>query len=102
MSERRAVSRQRTFLKGLLTFNNGNSSEDCLVRDLTENGAQVELPHPRAPEAFDLQVPSRGLHQRARVAWRSGGRLGLKFEPSDAGRSAKPPPAKRPATDDRY
>jgi hypothetical protein len=79
MQERRAVSRRRTFLKGVLTFNNGNSSEDCLVRDLTEAGALIELPHPEAPGSFDLLIPSKSLRASARVAWRVGGRFGLNF-----------------------
>ena len=79
MQERRAVSRRRTFLKGVLTFNNGNSSEDCLVRDLTEAGALIELPHPEAPRSFDLLIPSKSLRAPARIAWRVGGRLGLNF-----------------------
>jgi hypothetical protein len=79
MQERRAISRRRTFLKGVLTFNNGNSSEDCLVRDLTEAGALIELPHPEAPENFDLLIPSKSLRASAHVAWRVGGRFGLDF-----------------------
>ena len=82
MQERRAVARHRTFLKGVLAFNNGNSSEDCLVRDLTEAGALIELPHPRAPPGFDLLVPSKGLRKRARIVWRTGGRLGVSFTPA--------------------
>ena len=80
MQERRAVSRRRTFLKGVLTFNNGNSSEDCLVRDLTEAGALIEQPHPEAPGSFDLLIPSKTLRTSARIAWRVGGRFGLLFD----------------------
>jgi PilZ domain-containing protein len=100
MPERRAISRQRTFLKGLLTFNNGNSSEDCLVRDLSESGAQIEMPLPRAPDDFDLLLPTRGLRKRARIAWRNGVRIGLEFAPADSQPTAKP--AKPPAPDDSY
>jgi len=82
MQERRAVSRQRTFLKGVMAFNNGNSSEDCLVRDLTEEGARIELPHPNAPLTFDLLIASKSLRKAARVVWRVGGRLGLRFAPA--------------------
>jgi hypothetical protein len=79
MDERRAVSRRRTFLKGVLTFNSGNSSEDCLVRDLTETGALIELPHPEAPGSFDLLIPSKAMRSSARIVWRVGGRMGLRF-----------------------
>jgi hypothetical protein len=66
-------------LKGVLAFNNGNSSKDCVVRDLTDAGALVELPHPDAPSKFDLLIASKALRRSARVAWRAGGRLGLDF-----------------------
>jgi hypothetical protein len=84
MQERRAVLRRRTFLKGVLAFNNGNSSEDCLVRDLTETGALIEAPHPNALLQFDLVIASKSLRRPARVAWRSGVRLGLDFQTSAA------------------
>ena len=99
MPERRAIVRQRTFLNGRITFNNGNSSEDCLVRDFTDVGAKVELPHPHAPETFDLAIPSRGFRAGARVAWRNGARLGVAFaSPADAPLAA----AKPPLDDRRY
>jgi hypothetical protein len=88
MDERRAVARQRTFLKGVLAFNNGNSSEDCMVRNLTDTGALIELPHPNAPAAFDLIVSARGLHRRARVVWRNGGKFGLELDPAAPPRRA--------------
>ena len=97
MSERRAVARQRTFLKGVLAFNNGNSSEDCLVRDLTAQGAQIELPHPLAPNAFDVLIPARDLRRRARVIWKSRGRFGLMFDSVETA----PAPLKCAQTDDR-
>jgi hypothetical protein len=100
MAERRAVLRQRTFLKGVLLFHNGNSSEDCVVRDLTACGAQIDLPHRVAPEVCDLLVPSRELRVRARAVWRNGARRGLQFEAAQAPPAPKPRP---PALDDnRY
>jgi len=83
MQEKRSVLRQRTFLKGVLSFHNGNSSEDCLVRDLSERGAQIELPHPLAPHGFDLLIPARALRARACVVWTNGVRRGLRFESAD-------------------
>jgi PilZ domain len=102
MTDRRAVARQRTFLGGRLMYNNGNSSEDCVVRNLSDRGAQIESPHPLAPSALDLLVSARNLVRSARVTWRSGGRFGLEFEGdarplSAAANSARPHP-----DDNRY
>ena len=78
MIDRRAVPRHRTFLKGVLAFNNGNSSEDALVRNLGDNGALIELPHPNAPEALNSHSRAELPPACARgVA--SGGRIGLRF-----------------------
>ena len=101
MANQRAVARQRTYLKGVLSYQNGNSSEDCLVRDLTARGAQIELPYPVAPEVCDLLVPSRGLRIRATSVWRNGARRGLRFEPVE---DAPPPRPRKPAMvdDQRY
>lgn len=100
MAERRAVARQRTFLNGVLSFHSGNSSEDCVVRDLSERGAQIELAHPAAPEICDLLVPSRGLRRRARMVWRNAGRRGLRFEAAEPVPTLKP--RKTTVDDKRY
>jgi len=95
MTERRAVSRQRTYLKGVLSFQNGMASEDCFVRNFAARGAQIELAHPHAPETFELRVHARGFRAAARVAWRRGVRFGLTLEPI-----ATAMPAPRPAARD--
>ena len=91
MSERRAFTRQRTFLPGVLAFQNGAATADCLVRNLTERGAQVELGHPATPETFELRVPTRGLRAEARVAWRNGTRIGLALKPVATEKTASRP-----------
>ena len=98
MTERRAVARQRTFLRGVLSFNNGNSSEDGLVRNLTAEGALLELPDPRAPERFDLLVPARNLRFHAHAVWRKGSHVGVAFE----GAAHSAAPQRRAVDDNRY
>jgi len=102
MDERRAVPRQRTFLKGVLAFHSGNSSEDCLVRNFADGGAQIELPHPNAPDVFELLIPARDLRRRARAVWRNGGHIGVQFESEAA--AVAPKTVRRPARadDGRY
>ena len=41
MTERRQSSRQKAFLKGRIFFNNRCSSIDCLIRDISEEGAKL-------------------------------------------------------------
>jgi hypothetical protein len=94
MTERRAVPRHRTYLKGVLSFQNGSASEDCVVRNLSESGALIELPHPHAPETFELAISGRA-RASARVVWRNGGRFGVRLEAV-----ASPKPAPRPRRPD--
>ena len=80
MRERRRVVRQRSYLGGRITFNKRLSVVDCLVRNLTEDGAKVECPPSIAlPQDLDFTVECKGLQARARVIWRSDKELGLSF-----------------------
>ena len=80
MKERRRVVRQRGYLGGQIAFNRRLSVLDCLVRNLTEDGAKVECPPSVAlPQDVDFTIECKGLHARARVIWRSDKELGLSF-----------------------
>ena len=80
MQERRRVVRQRSYLGGQIAFNRRLSVVDCLVRNLTEDGAKVECPPSVAlPQDLDFTVECKGLEARARVIWRSDKELGLSF-----------------------
>ena len=98
MDERRAVPRQRTFFKGVLLFHSGNSSEDCLVRNLGPGGAHIELPHPNAPDPFELFISARGIRRPARAVWRNGSHIGVRFECEAPAHK----PARAAADDGRY
>jgi hypothetical protein len=50
MRERREFQRRRTFLGGRLAFNNQYGAIDCLVRNMSQNGASISTP-PRLSEA---------------------------------------------------
>ena len=53
MSEHRRETRQRVFLKGRVVFNNGSSSLDCLVRDMSPTGARLVMSEATTlPDAF--------------------------------------------------
>ena len=41
LKERRAATRQKSFLQGRIYFNNRRTSVDCLVRDISETGAKL-------------------------------------------------------------
>ena len=71
MSEHRKETRQRVFLKGRIVFNNGSSSFDCLVRDMSSSGARLVMSDATTlPEAFDLYIPQKDRTYRATLRWR--------------------------------
>lgn len=80
MLERRKVVRQKSYLGGQIAFNKRSSVVDCVVRNLTGDGAKLECPPSVAlPQDVDFTIECKGLQARARVMWRSNTELGLSF-----------------------
>ena len=83
--ERRTLLRQRSFLQGRLYFNNRRSSLDCLVRDISSQGAKLKVSDSIAiPEIVELYIPNKDETYRAKVQWRTGFEIGVTFENDDA------------------
>ncbi len=79
-NELRQDVRKRTFLRGRVIFNGGSASMDCLIRDLSANGARMELSETSTlPEVFDLFIPNKDATFRATLCWRRGGEVGVTF-----------------------
>ncbi|MGE7416360.1 PilZ domain-containing protein [Methylobacterium tarhaniae] len=90
MSELRRETRLRTFLKGRIVFNNGNSSMDCLVRDLSPSGARLMLSQTATlPDGFDLLIPAKDRSHKATLRWRKADSIGVTF----ADEAARPAPS---------
>ena len=90
MTEKRRESRKRTFLKGRIIFNNGTSSMDCLVRDISASGARLALDESMIlPDTFELEIPHRDRAFSALMQWRREDGVGVslveeeKADPSD-------------------
>ncbi|MGH1570054.1 PilZ domain-containing protein [Methylobacterium sp. P31] len=99
MSEHRREVRQRVFLKGRIVFNNGSSSFDCLVRDMSSSGARLVMSDATTlPEAFDLYIPQKDRTYRANLRWRREDGIGVTFE--EPARVSTAPAALDPAAAD--
>ncbi|MGX7703309.1 PilZ domain-containing protein [Methylobacterium sp. Gmos1] len=80
MSELRRETRLRTFLKGRIVFNNGNSSMDCLIRDISASGARLMLSQTATlPDGFDLIIPAKDRTHKATLRWRRADSVGVTF-----------------------
>lgn len=81
-----APLRVRTFLKGVVWYDNRHVSIDCTVRDLSDTGARlVFATQVTVPEMFELNIPQRQRTLNARVRRRDGLELGVSFEDQRSG-----------------
>lgn len=80
MRERRGFPRGRTYLGGRLTFNNQYCAVDCLVRNMSRNGAKLVFEGTvLLPGEIDLVLPQKGERRRARLVWRQQDEAGIAF-----------------------
>lgn len=78
--ERRRVTRQKSFLRGTIHFNNRRSAVDCLIRDISVQGARLIFSDTvTTPDVVELYIPQKDQTLRAHVIWRHGQELGVAF-----------------------
>jgi hypothetical protein len=73
--------RLRTILGGRISFNEGFSTIDCIVRNLSDTGAKLAIPSTLGvPEHFDLIILQTNVTRKCRLRWQRGGEMGVSFE----------------------
>ena len=83
MDERRRVSRQPTLKAGHIAVDRAGMI-DCRVRDLSPQGACLEVASQAGiPDRFVLVV-DEGAQQPCHVIWRTATRMGVAFEAESA------------------
>jgi hypothetical protein len=76
----RRTERVRTILGARVVFNNGRSSIDCQIRNISDSGARLTLNEGLSlPGTFDLEIPSRNKTLRALLRWRTKDAAGVQF-----------------------
>ncbi|HRF10115.1 MAG TPA: PilZ domain-containing protein [Xanthobacteraceae bacterium] len=81
MDDRRLKPRNRTFLQGRVFYNNRRQSADCIIRELTEEGARLSFTDPVGlPHAFELNIPNRDQTLRVETIWNHGIEVGVRFD----------------------
>lgn len=79
MEEQRKSQRQRTFKGGSISYV-GGLAIDCVIRNLSETGACLELNNSVVvPDNFTLIVKPEILSRSCHVVWRSAKRIGVSF-----------------------
>ncbi len=80
MDERRHMPRHRTFLQGRVLYNNRRSTADCIIRELTDDGARLSFSdRVTLPHAFELHIPNRDQTYRVETIWNHGEEVGVTF-----------------------
>lgn len=80
MQDRRQSARDKVLFGGVAEINERGSTMDCVVRNINERGACVEIDETaRLPENLSLNIPRKGRSFLARMIWRQAGRVGLAF-----------------------
>lgn len=76
--ERRGAGRQRALLAGKLANEDATSTFDCVIRNITADGAMIETSTPQmVPSHLHLVQIKEGIVWDAEVIWRRGNRIGL-------------------------
>jgi hypothetical protein len=90
--ERRRIARQKSFLRGMIYFNNRRSVVDCLIRDFSPYGARLIFSDAVSmPDVLDLHIPQKEQTLRAHVIWRHGLEAGVAFaQTAEMDHSAEP------------
>jgi PilZ domain len=79
MPERRQTVRDKVLYGGVAT-SDGRGSTSCVVRNISEQGACVEVdPAARLPEQLHLAIARKGRSYVARLIWRQASKVGLAF-----------------------
>ncbi len=77
--EKRLQPRRNTMIIATIVFDGGRTRLDCVIRNLSEGGAKLEVATVKnIPQSFDLLVPRHRPHH-CRVAWRALKELGVQF-----------------------
>ena len=78
--ERRKHIRTPSYLGGRIAFNHLYATMDCLVRNISPEGARLVFNAPTVlPANFVLSIPSREQALNVRIAWRTETEAGVVF-----------------------
>ena len=79
MDEHRIAPRRLILKAGTIEF--GGGGIDCIVRNLSETGAALEVVTPLfIPDRFTLSIPSNQFKRPCHIVWRKETRIGIAFD----------------------
>lgn len=76
--ERRRSGRSRTLIGGTIVFRDGTGFVQCVVRNRTETGTQLEIPaNQLIPRHFYLVTAKDNRVYEAELVWKKANRIGV-------------------------
>lgn len=82
-ANRRVSRRNRTLKKATISFNGGYSAFDCVVRNLSESGAMLQVSSLGIPSHFELKMDAASARRSCTVRWRTESAIGVSFDDAD-------------------
>jgi hypothetical protein len=80
MQERRHKPRLRTLRAGKILFNNKRSVIDCMVRNVSTNGACLMVASVVGiPSGFDLLIEGESASRPCNMIWHAPNKIGVEF-----------------------
>lgn len=87
MIEHRAGPRHRVLKAGTIAFDLA-AGIDCLVRNISDAGACLEIESPVGiPNRFTLHIKTEKVARSCHVVWRKARRIGVRFDEPGAAAS---------------
>jgi hypothetical protein len=78
--EKRTAPRHRVFKRGTLAFV-GGGGVDCMVRNISSNGARLDVANPVGmPSSFKLVIWTDQFIRRCHPVWSNDNRIGVTFD----------------------
>jgi hypothetical protein len=80
MQERRHSQRARTLRAGKILFNNKRSVIDCMIRNISTEGACLLVASVVGiPSDFDLLIDGEAATRACKTVWHAQNRIGIEF-----------------------
>jgi hypothetical protein len=80
VQDRRKQIRRRTYLGGQIAYRQRYCAIDCLVRNLSRDGARLVFGgDPIIPAEFELIISQSGETRRGRLIWHKATEVGVQF-----------------------
>jgi hypothetical protein len=89
MIERREHARDKVIYGGVASLDDGKTTKDCVVRNLSARGAQIEFDKVKlsSSERMALTIARKGRSFLARIVWWRDNLVGIAFSDETIGRA---------------